>query len=270
MPIFLDRHEMKGATAQDVAQAHMRDLEVQSRYSVKYLTYWFDEHRGTAFCLIDAPDAETAQAVHREAHGHVANQIVPVELSAVEAFLGRICDPPATTSAAPAQDDPAMRTIMFSDIVGSTEMTARLGDRLAVEIVRAHDAIFERALRATGGRKVKHTGDGIMASFGTAEAALDCGKHVQDEIGSFNQQSGTPLKVRIGIHCGEPIEEKQDLFGSAVQLAARICAAADADEILVSKEVRAVSNRGHLLKDRGAHNLKGFDEPVRLFSYPVR
>jgi hypothetical protein len=72
MPIFLDRHNLTGLSAADIAEAHRKDLEVQARYGVRFLTYWFDQERGTGFCLIDAPDAETAMQVHDEAHGDVA------------------------------------------------------------------------------------------------------------------------------------------------------------------------------------------------------
>ncbi|HEX2172703.1 MAG TPA: DUF4242 domain-containing protein, partial [Dehalococcoidia bacterium] len=93
MPIFLDRHDLRGLTAADIAEAHRKDLEVQARYGVRFLTYWFDEARGTGFCLIDAPDIETAMRVHDEAHGDVATDVIEVDLSAVEAFLGRVSDP---------------------------------------------------------------------------------------------------------------------------------------------------------------------------------
>jgi hypothetical protein len=73
MPIFLDRHEMQGATAADVAAAHLKDLEIQDQYGVRYLTYWFDEPRGSTFCLVDAPNIEAAKKVHELAHGQVAS-----------------------------------------------------------------------------------------------------------------------------------------------------------------------------------------------------
>lgn len=76
MAIFMDRHDLSGETAADVVEAHRKDLEIQDQYGVKFLTYWFDYQRGTAFCLIDAPDKETAQCVHREAHGFVASEVV--------------------------------------------------------------------------------------------------------------------------------------------------------------------------------------------------
>ena len=80
MPLFMDVHEkVEGLTADAVAGAHQRDLEVQGRYGVSYLRYWFDEGTGKVFCLVEAPDAEAAHAVHREAHGLVADEITEVQ-----------------------------------------------------------------------------------------------------------------------------------------------------------------------------------------------
>jgi class 3 adenylate cyclase len=112
------------------------------------MTYWFDQRRGTGFCLVDAPDAATAEQVHREAHGEIPTNIIAVDLAAVEAFLGRIGDPEATPGATIPERDAGLRAIMFTDIVGSTEMTARLGDAAAFEIVRVHDSLVRRGLAA--------------------------------------------------------------------------------------------------------------------------
>jgi hypothetical protein len=80
VPLFLDVHTMEGGvSAKDVADAHMRDLEEQDKYGVNYMRYWVDEGAGKVFCLVDAPDAETAHRVHREAHGLVAQEIYEVQ-----------------------------------------------------------------------------------------------------------------------------------------------------------------------------------------------
>src|SRR5262249_7259349 len=100
MPIFMDRHDMRDMTAEAVAAAHSKDLEVPDKYGGKYMTYWFDQDRGTGFCLVDAPDAATAERVHREAHGEIATDIIAVDLAAVEAFLGRITHPDPSSGAA--------------------------------------------------------------------------------------------------------------------------------------------------------------------------
>jgi class 3 adenylate cyclase len=263
MPIFMDRHDVWETTAADVAEAHRKDLEVQDRYGVKFLTYWFDQSRGTIFCLVDAPDKEAAQTVHREAHGHIAGEVMEVPLAAVEAFLGRIQDPAPQPSQQPGSHlDSGHRAILFTDIVGSTEMTARLGDRRATELIRAHDSIVHRCLAACAGREVKHTGDGIMASLPDSARGIDCAIRIQREFQRYNREGREPIHVRIGLDSGEPVEDSNDLFGTTVQLAARLCAEAAADQILVSDTVRREHGSGALFKAAEQRQLKGFAAPV--------
>jgi hypothetical protein len=79
MPLYLDMHNLAGATAKDVAEAHQKDLQEQEQYGVRYLRYWVAEGAGKVFCLVEAPDAATANRVHREAHGLVADEIFEVQ-----------------------------------------------------------------------------------------------------------------------------------------------------------------------------------------------
>ena len=90
MPIYMDRHYIEGATRHALANAHEKDLQAQSKYGVNFLTYWFDEARSTAFCLVEAPSREAIQRTHEEAHGVVPNEIIEVDPTVVEAFLGRL------------------------------------------------------------------------------------------------------------------------------------------------------------------------------------
>jgi hypothetical protein len=109
MPIYMDRHYVEGATRHAITNAHERDLETQSKHGVHFLTYWFDEARCTAFCLVEAPHKEAIQKTHAEAHGAIPNEIIEVDPTVVEAFLGRIKDPPTTESAAAGSHVPLMR-----------------------------------------------------------------------------------------------------------------------------------------------------------------
>jgi class 3 adenylate cyclase len=256
---------MKGTSASQVADAHRSDLAVQDRYGVKFLTYWFDEERGTVFCLVDAPDKETAQQVHWEAHGHVAGEIIQVSLSAVEAFLGRLSSPEQASQPAPGQGEPAHRAVMFTDIVESTEMTARLGDAGATELVRAHDSLIRRTLARYDGHEVKHLGDGIMVSFGSSHAAVECARAIQQAFERYNRAGAEPIHIRIGLDAGDPIEDSRDLFGSTVQRASRICNAANTDQILVSNTVREECQSEFRFVDCGSKSLKGFLQPVQVF-----
>ena len=270
MPIFMDRHDLGEATPENVADAHQKDLEIQERYGVKYLTYWYDSQRHTAFCLVDAPDAATAAEVHRHAHGLIGNEIIPVDLSAVEAFLGRIGDPRAATGTTPEMD-PGLRAVMFTDIVGSTEMTERLGDAGALELVRTHDALVRRALGLFGGREVKHTGDGIMAAFDEVPAAVRAAADIQRRFAHYNAEAPESLNVRIGIHAGEPVSEHNDLFGATVQLAARLCSEAEAGGVVVSGLVREMCGQDtDSFMPLGERRLKGFAEAVPIFRFAWR
>jgi class 3 adenylate cyclase len=198
----------------------------------------------------------------------MSNQMIAVDLSEVAAVLGRIQDPPSATTK--PIDDAAFLAIMNTDMVGSTEMTVELGDVRAVELLKAHDAIVRRCLEQHGGSEVKHLGDGIMASFDHLPSSVECASQIQQAFASYNENSGRPIHVRIGIHAGEPVAEHHDLFGSAVQMAARICGVAPADAILVSRAVRdACSGADLKFASMGFETLKGFSEPVQLFS-PAR
>jgi class 3 adenylate cyclase len=270
VPIFLDRHDLSGLTAADIAEAHRKDLEVQGTYGVKFLTYWFDETRGTGFCLIDAPDIHTAMRVHDEAHGDVAKDVIEVDLSAVQAFLGRVTDPEPHPVTREVPIDSALRAIMFTDIVGSTSMTERLGDVRSVEMVRAHDALVRRALRDQGGRVVKHTGDGIMASFEETLASVHCARSIQQAFEAFNLASKEKLRVRIGIDVGEPVADSNDLFGATVQLAARLCQSAEPESILISHAVQDRVSKALQTTRTGPYDLKGFPKPVEAFSVEWR
>jgi class 3 adenylate cyclase len=276
MPIYMDRHNMEGATAKAVADAHRKDLKLQEKYSAKILTYWFDEIRGSAFCLVDAPTKETVTQLHAEAHGEIPNKIIEVDQHTVENFLGRIEDPqPIDDSDAlsPATAmDPAFRTIMFTDMKDSTAITSRLGDARALEFFRTHNTITRNTLISFNGREIQHTGDGFMVSFNSASSSVACAVALQRAFASYNaDHPDVPIHVRIGICAGEPVEEDQRLFGSTVQLTSRICDQAEPDQILVAAVVRDLClGKQFSFSDRGESTLKGFDEPLRLYAVEWR
>jgi class 3 adenylate cyclase len=158
-------------------------------------------------------------------------------------------------------------TILFTDMEGSTALTQRLGDAKAQELLRTHNRIVRDALKAHSGSEIKHTGDGIMASFASASRALECAIDIQRALAQHNESNpDLPIRVRIGLNAGEPVAEEEDLFGTAVQLAARICAQAEPGEILAPIVVRELAaGKGFLLADRGDVALRGFEDPVRLY-----
>jgi class 3 adenylate cyclase len=160
----------------------------------------------------------------------------------------------------------AFRTVLFTDVAGSTSMMQRLGDAKGRAVLREHERITREALRVHGGTEVKTMGDGFMASFSSATRALECAIAMQRAFAEHDESAGEPIRVRIGLNAGEPIAEDDDLFGTAVILAARIAAKAEGGEILAANVVRELAaGKGFLFSDRGDVVLRGFEDPVRLY-----
>ncbi len=277
MPIFMDRHHIKGASARAVADAHQKDLKLQAKYGVKLMTYWFDEARGSAFCLMDAPATERVRQLHEEAHGLIPNKIMEVDPQVVELFLGRIQDIPVTETSQPhATADPlvdsAFRAVMFTDMKDSTAMLTRLGESRALDIFRLHNAMSREMFKKYAGREIQHTGDGFFVSFTSAANAVDCAINLQKGFAAHNtHHPNGNINVRIGICAGEPIEEDQRLFGSTVQMASRICSKALPDQILVAPIIREICQaEKYGYRDLGDALLKGFQEPTRIFEVDWR
>ena len=187
-------------------------------------------------------------------------------------FIGADSAPePAPTSAAPPEPG-AFRTILFTDVEGSTALTQRLGDERARELLREHERVVRDCLKAHGGSEVKTMGDGFMASFASATKALECAIAMQRTLAEGDRDVGAqhaapePIRVRIGLNAGEPIAEGGDLFGTAVIAAARIAAQAQGGEILASNVVRElVAGKGFMFSGRGKTALRGFDDPVEVY-----
>jgi len=194
---------------------------------------------------------------------------VEAALKAVDDFLGE--GEEATAPAAEPRAAGGMVTILFTDMEGSTALTQRQGDARAQEVLRTHNTIMRDALKAHAGSEIKHTGDGIMASFASASRALECAVAVQRAFATHNESTETPIRVRIGLNAGEPVAEEKDLFGTAVQLAARICGHAEPGHILAPVVVRELAaGKGFLFSDRGETALRGFEDPVRLYEVSWR
>ncbi|MEQ7874564.1 nickel-binding protein [Sphingomonas sp. ASV193] len=267
MPLYLDVHTVPGATAEDLKKAHEADRAVQGRYGVDYRKYWLNEKCGKVFCLVEAPNVEAAIRVHQEAHGLVAEKIIEIDPDMADSFLGNTGIDSAGCALFPdsKQPDTAVRSIMFTDIVGSTHLAQRLGDEVALELVDTHDAIVRAAVGEHGGRVVKHTGDGIMAVFVSPVQAVKAACRIQAAVEALVPAEGRPdFKVRIGAAAGEPIERGDDLFGSTVNLAARLCAHAEPGKVLVTNGIAELClGKGMKFADIQRAELKGFDEPIR-------
>jgi len=192
-------------------------------------------------------------------------ELVEPALLAVKEFIDDVAgtEAAAGTARLAAED---VHTILFTDVEGSTAMTQRLGDARARDLLREHERMVREALKAHGGSEVKTMGDGFMASFSSATKALECAIAIQRAFAERNESAAEPILVRVGLNAGEPIAEDDDLYGTAVNEAARITAAAQGGEILVADVVRQLTKgKDFLFANRGETSLRGFEHPVRLF-----
>jgi class 3 adenylate cyclase len=265
----LDRHNAHGATAEDIAQAHRSDLVTQAKYGVHYHTYWFDPDNETVFCLAEGPSMQAIEDVHREAHGLTAASIMEVnDTMPLNAILGSWPNYPDGV----AYVAPGMRAIVFTDICGSVAQTQQLGDDGHMELLSEHNRIVREELSVHDGREVKHTGDGVMAAFTSVSSSVRFAIAVQRRLHARNETAEIPFQVSIGISAGEPItDDHEDLFGAAVQLAARLCAAAPAGDIVTSVAVHELCmGKPFKFDDCGMLELKGVAEPTQSFTVAWR
>ena len=257
--MFMDRHDGVEASTGELADAHALDLAVQAKYDVTYHTYFYDAQAGVVFCLMEGPSKDAVDAVHREAHDASASTIIEIpDGVALDQLLGALTNRRADGGVIA----PATRAIVFTDLCGSVAQTNELGDEGHMQVLREHDRIVRHWLVYHDGREVKHTGDGIMAAFTSVAAAVACAVDVQRAV----RDAG--VDVSIGISAGEPVtDDNDDLFGAAVQLAARLCGAADAGDILVSVAVRELCiGKPFEFRDNGTLDLKGFPQPTQSYA----
>jgi class 3 adenylate cyclase len=193
--------------------------------------------------------------------------VVEVDEANIRGFFGRLnTHPPGEPYV-----ESAFRAILFTDMVDSTRLTQQWGDREAMHLVRRHDSIVRSGLAQFGGSAVKHTGDGIMAAFDAASQAVGAAVQIQRRLAELDAGGQSRLRVRIGVAAGEPVTERDDLFGAAVQQAARLCACAQPDCIVVSSGVRDLCRgKGIDFSDTGPLAAKGFDEPLGHFEVDWR
>jgi class 3 adenylate cyclase len=157
--------------------------------------------------------------------------------------------------------DRVLATVLFTDIVGSTERASQLGDRRWRDLIDAHDRAVRRELQHFRGREIHTTGDGVLATFDGPGRAIACACAIRDAVRALD------LEVRAGLHTGEIEVRGADVAGVAVHIGARVAATAEAGEVLVSSTVKdLVVGSGIGFDDRGEHTLKGIPGTWRLYA----
>ena len=240
MPIFMDRHDVSEAvTAESVAQLHQEDLKIQHKYGCRSLTYWFDDTRKTAFCLVEAPNINAIIEMHKHAHGEVPHQIIEVDAAIVESFLGRIEDPKqAQNTNLNIINEPAFRTIMMVSIEHHAFQNS---DPLStVSSVQQIYKQIHAILKSFNGNIVQQNEDGCLIAFRTVTKAVLCALKIQEIYKTLRAQYQINFtELSIGLHAGIPVTGKKSLFEDTIKLAQRMCFISIA-EVVITIEVQHV------------------------------
>jgi len=238
MPIYMDRHDLpESVTAEHVAKIHQEDLKIEHKFGCKGLTYWFDDKRKIAFCLIDAPNKKALEDMHECAHDGIPNSIIEVDPSIVESFLGRIEDPvKAQKTDLNIINDPAFRIIMVTGFVNNY-LSSREKFPNKASFQNYKDTIVKLLIRFNGSLVKKKT-DCFLISFESISDAVLCAIEIQAEFKNFIELNGhSSISLKIGLSSGIPITEKDNFFEDTIKLAERLCNVV-LGQINVSSEVK--------------------------------
>lgn len=228
MPIFMDRHDVaEKVTAEIVAEIHQEDLRIQHEYSCRGITYWYDDHRKTAFCLIEAPNKEAITEMHAKAHGEVPNTIIEVDASIVESFLGRIEDPAKSQKKElNIVNNPAFRILIVLKLVENG-----LPILPKKELFKAIHTIIEQF----EGRLVNQHKNYLLISFTSTTKAINAAIAIKID---FSNSKRDCLHLCLGVSAGVPFTKQQPgLFQETIKTAERLCAIAT-KRIVITTEVK--------------------------------
>jgi len=253
MPIYMDRHDLPSITAKDVAKAHREDLKVQDRFNCRALTYWFDKERGSAFCLIEAPDKQSVVKLHDHSHGLVSGNIIEVDGKLVETFLGRIEDPSGPKRGHEELieiNEPALRTILVMALQNDTKLKFRLGKSDFYKSIRSCKNFSEEIAQQFEGKLTTHEENVWVIPFPSAYNATKCALELNQKIPGVEQKRSDAeadvLRWNIGLSAGDPVTKQENFFGEAIQLGRRLCGAAHNGSIVASSLVQKLYKKEKL------------------------
>jgi len=269
MPLFMDIHRLpEGVTLEMVRDAHFKDMEMQGKYGVNYRGYWYDSVNHTVACLAEGPSSDACEAVHRHAHGLVADAIIEVNSDSVSAFLGGVEIAPTGEAVLDSgTPDPGLRVVMMTELDNLAAVGSRHGDAAALAILECHDRVVRETIQKFGGREVRHFGDGMMVSFSSASAAVQCALEIQRACSAERVANAECPALRIGMAAGEPVAQHENLYGVAVEQARAIARVAKPGQILVSTAVRDLcAGKGLAFAPASEIRLPGLSDPITLAS----
>ena len=227
MPIYMDRHDVaEEVTAEIVAALHKEDLLIQHQYCCKGLTYWYDDNRKTAFCLVEAPNKEAIAEMHAQAHGEVPNTIIEVDASIVESFLGRIEDPAKSQKTElNIVNDPAFRILVVLQLF-ENELTTVPDNKLFT--------LIKTITEKNEGRLIKNSTNYLLISFTSTTKAIDASLAIKKVFSDFKTNT---KQLCIGVSAGVPVTKEHGFFEETIKTAMRL-SNISRGQIVITSEVK--------------------------------
>lgn len=243
MPIFMDYHFFDEVTIENVKKAHLVDKQTQEKYNVKYRQFWVNEKAGTVFCLIEGPNADACEQVHREAHGNVSCNIIEVEAGLVELFMGK------TNSVSHGvvyngngTVDSGFRYFLVVDIIEKTDVINHY-DIQKLTIPEAPRKYSRNLFESYEGQEIKNlSDDSLIAVFKDVNQALKCAVEIQKGFLTRIKQDEWNTEFRMGLADGQPVTMKEAIFEDAIDFSKLLSLISDDGQITISNNIRKLSN----------------------------
>ncbi|SDS40072.1 Helix-turn-helix domain-containing protein [Formosa sp. Hel1_31_208] len=268
MPIYMDFHDVpKGITAKHVAEMHQADLKIEHKYNCRGLTYWCDERRQTAFCLIEAPNEQAIIDLHEEAHGDIPQRIIEVNDTIVESFLGRIEDPVKSQNIKlNIINESAFRTLMVINIKKHILRTENIETLNAA--IRGYKKSIINIINSEDGRLVKQEGNSFLMSFTCVTNAVQSAIKIQE---LYNCVITPDLEFNIGLSAGVPVTENENIFEDTIKEANFLCYIIKG-EIIISPEIKDLyesENQNNPIYTNGVKSLTAVEKEfvINLLDY---
>jgi AraC-like DNA-binding protein len=251
----MDVHIVPGVKAKDVAEAHRKDLLHQGEHHCKCMTYWIDEERENIFCLIEAPNKEAVEILHRNVHGLVPNKVIEVNSGLVESFLGRIYDPEDAKVNAEGLKvfaESSFRYLLLVKMPDPILLREDESNLLEEQVSRIRKAVADKQ-----GRETEDAGKDFVFSFQTVNNALQAALYILQHSVIENEEWA------IAIHAGEPVENSERLFGDTIQLANRLLSVAKQGQVIISFSVKELLSKDPLYqKNKKIQSISLADEEL--------
>ncbi len=252
MPIYMDRHIIPGITAKDAAEAHRLDILMQDESGCRCMTYWVDEERGSAFCLIDAPCKEAVVKLHNKAHGLIPHQIIEVNGQAVKSFLGRIEDPEVSDLVDNSKifNEPVFRTVLMVKLDDPILLQAFLSKSAANTMLSEYRAYISEISQQYQGQQIEHEQEEILIAFISTAKAVKCALEVHECLNSL-KKGPHQIASQISLNAGIPVQHSETLFGDTIHLAKRLLQVIPKGRIIAApiiNDLYKVADQNHRLK----------------------